>query len=110
MISPLVAWASGLSVIMSLVITIYNAVTSGSRANAKVLSHHDKMLADLDRRVTRLSDHLESVPSANAIHRLELQLTKVVGELSRLDERLKPVAAMAERAQETLLNQARNER
>ncbi len=107
LISPIVAWASGLSVIISLALTIWNIVTSGSRANAKLISHHDAMLADLERRVIRISDHLESLPSISTIHRLELKLTQVVGDLARLDERLKPVSAMAERAQEQLLAQAK---
>lgn len=105
-ISPAVVWVIALSQLMTFGLTVWNLVSSGSRANAKAIAHHDTVIADLDRRVDRVATRLENMPTSNAIHRLELQLTEAVGELKRLDERLKPVTAMATRAQEQLLHQA----
>ena len=41
------------------------------------------------------------------MHRLELSLARMEGHIDRLDERLKPVAAISERMQELLIEQGR---
>ena len=64
-------------------------------------------IAEGDRRMQRIEDRLSTVPSAEMMHRLELQLTSMSGELGKIDERLKPVAAISERMQELLMESAR---
>lgn len=99
-IAPLVVWAAGIGSLISLATTIWNIVTSGARTNAKRLHDHSKRLEHLERQVDR-------VPSQSAIHRLELTLTTLTGDLGRIEERLKPVASIAERMQELMIEQGK---
>lgn len=53
----------------------------------------------------RLRDRVDGLPNAEMMHRLELSLARMEGHIDRLDERLKPVAAIAERMQDLLIEQ-----
>lgn len=100
-------WAAGLMTLISLGTTIWNLVSSGSRSNAKAIALQAARIEALERKVERQADHLEQAPSAGTLHRLELALTVITGDLGKIEERLKPVAAIAERMQELMLEQAR---
>ena len=41
------------------------------------------------------------------MHELQLSMTRMEGQMNTLDERLKPVAAIAERMQDLLIEQGR---
>jgi hypothetical protein len=99
-IAPLIVWVVGLSTLLSFGTTVWNLVNSGSRQNARRISDLEHLAEGLGREVTRLSDKLGQMPDQNMMHRLE-------GHIDRLDERLKPVAAIAERMQEVLIEQGR---
>lgn len=117
-INPLVVWAAAISTLLGVGTTIYNLMTAGARKN-------DTRIADLtckvddtekaltvkltegERRMQRIEDRLTTVPTAEMMHRLELNHATMMGELGMMSERLKPVAAIAERMQEVLMNNAR---
>jgi|ACQI01.1.fsa_nt_gi predicted nucleic acid-binding Zn-ribbon protein len=106
----IVVWAAGLSTIISLITTIWNMVSSGARANARVIAEHGARLDKIERRADRLEQITENAPSREMLHRLELAITKLDGELGQLNERLVPVASIADRMQELLLLQGRDHR
>jgi len=106
-IAPLIVWVVGLSTLLSFGTTVWNLVNSGSRQNARRISDLEHLAEGLGREVTRLSDKLGQMPDQNMMHRLELSLARLEGHIDRLDERLKPVAAIAERMQEVLIEQGR---
>lgn len=103
-ITPVVAWALGLSALITFGTSIWNLVSSGARANAKILQRHTGILEALIRRMDKLENQLEQVPSSNYLHRLELSLTRIDGELATLNARLEPVANITDRMQELLLH------
>lgn len=70
---------------------------------ARVEARVDK----LERDVQRLADHVERLPNAEMMHRLELTLARMEGNIDKLDERLRPVAAIAARMQDVLIEQGR---
>lgn len=117
-IGPLIVWASGISTLLALGTTLYNLMTSGARKNdtrlADLSCKLDDMereqaakLAEGERRMQRIEDRLATVPSIEMMHRLELSMSAINGELGRFGEQLKPVAAIAERMQEMMLERAR---
>lgn len=61
----------------------------------------------VESRVQRVEATIEHLPDRDSAHRLELAVEKLNGRIETLDERLKPVAAIADRMQEILLEQAK---
>lgn len=57
----------------------------------------------IDKRVTTVESELRHLPDKDTTHRLEVALKDLGGEVVRLSERIKPVAAMADRIQEALV-------
>ncbi len=60
----------------------------------------------LDRHSNRIDliDHtLRDMPQRQDLHNLQITLVQIEGQLGRMEERLKPVAAIAERMQEVLI-------
>lgn len=82
---------------------------------------HDKAIASLDAkftlaiekvdkaedRIAKLENEFRHLPDRDSVHRIELSLSAVKGELKALGEQLKPVAAISDRLQEFLLEQAK---
>lgn len=106
-IGPLVAWAAALSTLLSLGTAIWTALTAGARKADKRLDDLMVRTDALERQVERLSAQLTNVPTGDMIHRVELSIARMEGHIEKFDERLKPVAAIAERMQELMLDQAR---
>ncbi|WP_018701414.1 hypothetical protein [Amorphus coralli] len=61
-------------------------------------------------RLTTIEGDLKHLPDAHSAKRTEVALSEVRGELQVLSERLKPVAAISERLQEFLLEEAKDRR
>jgi len=113
-IGPLVAWASALSILLSCGTAIWTLLTSGARKNDKRLEEADSRHAEavarielIERLLQRHEDKFSQMPNLDMMHRFELSLTRMEGHIDKLDERLKPVAAIAERMQELMIEEAR---
>lgn len=59
-----------------------------------------------DSRIQQLENEMKHLPDRDQTHRLELAVQKLTGQMETLDERLKPVAAISNRLQEFLIDQA----
>jgi hypothetical protein len=51
---------------------------------------------------------LQHLPDKDTSHRMEMAIARLEGRLETMDERLKPVAAMASRMQDFMLEEARS--
>lgn len=102
-ISPAVVWVIALSQLLTFALTVWNLVSSGSRANAKTLEKHGEVLTALEIRMTSAENALEEIPHSQDFHTLELQMNTLRGAMDVLSERLKPTEAIAERMQELML-------
>lgn len=109
-ITPLVVWAAAASTLISVVTTIYTWLTSGSRKNDARIDKLGTRIDELEREVQTHGDKIDQLPNQEMMHRLELSLVRMEGHIDRMDERLKPVAAIAERMQELMLEQAKEGR
>jgi septal ring factor EnvC (AmiA/AmiB activator) len=107
-------WGSALISLLSLTVAVI-AVISSSRKGweekiAKVaenLKEHVEQTSGLNDRVTKLERDIEHLPDNAVTHRLELALSELRSDVAVMTERLKPVAAISDRLQEFLLEQAR---
>ncbi len=106
-ISPAVVWVIALSQLLTFALTVWNLVSSGSRANAKTLEEHGRKLTHLETRVKTVELNLDEIPEREDFHSLELQMSKLQGTMDVLTERMRPLASITERMQELMLEQNR---
>lgn len=94
-------WLSVFSIAVSLGTIVYAWLTRTGR------EAHDKV-EKLEDRVSRLEGEFNHLPDRDSVHRMELSLSELRGELKAMSERLTPVSAIADRLQEFLLEAAKH--
>ncbi len=105
--SPFVSAIGGLLAIASM---IYTWLTARSRVNADEIKSLGERSREHDRRIDRIEKDIEHLPDRNHAHSTNVELANMRGEIQILNERLKPVAAISERLQEFLLEEAKSRR
>ena len=121
----IIAWIVAANTAITLATSLYTFLTSrASKALAEIEKlaksigddRERRKVADeavvarfslLEQRMLKAEAAIEHLPDQQAAHRLELAVEKLNGRIETLDERLKPVAAISERMQELLLEQAK---
>lgn len=106
-IAPMMVWAAVVLTLLNLGTALWHVLSGPSRRNAAAIKEAHSLQQSVDLRMQRLEDQLCSVPDREMLHRLEISMAKMEGHIDRMDERLKPVAAIAERMQELMLEQAK---
>jgi len=128
-LSTLMPWVLAANTILTFGTGIYAFLTSGSKAaNAGLAALKAKLEIDsattaadrqkqadaivgrfqlVESRLLKIESDLTYLPDREQTHRLELAVERLTGRMETLDERLKPVAAISDRLQEFLLEQAR---
>lgn len=71
------------------------------------LSKAESKLIEYDRRIQAIEGEIKHLPDRSTTHRMELAMSEINGKLNVMAERLKPIEAIGERLQETLMEQAR---
>lgn len=115
------SWAGLIALLISIGGTIYAWLTrSGKEAGEKVSklevelrkahAEHANKIDKIEDRVSRIEGELRHLPDRSTVHRMELSLTEMRGDMKALAERLTPVSAISERLQEFLLEQAKDPR
>ncbi|MGD9769474.1 MAG: DUF2730 family protein [Pseudolabrys sp.] len=61
----------------------------------------------LEDRVTRTESDMRHMPDKDSTHRLEITISELRAEVGRLSERMQPIAAVANRIQEAMLEKVR---
>ncbi|MGY6246681.1 DUF2730 family protein [Bosea thiooxidans] len=81
-------------------------------AHAAALGERDGRIRSLTEKLELLDDrvfHVESeikhLPDKDTAHRMEMAISRLEGRLETMDERLKPVASMASRMQDFMIEQ-----
>lgn len=97
------AWAPTIVAVIAIATTVWSWISSpGRKAQADVEALR-RATDSLDQRLTRVETDLEHLPDKDTAHRMEMAIARLEGRLEVMDERLKPVAAMATRMQEHLM-------
>lgn len=80
-----------------------HAAALGERdGRIRALSEKFELLED---RVFRVESEIKHLPDKDTAHRMEMAISRLEGRLETMDERLKPVAAMAGRMQDFMIDQ-----
>jgi len=93
-------WAGVLLSALAIAISIVSARASRNRGEIEQLG---KRLDATEDRVTRVESEIAHLPDKDTAHRMEMAIARLEGRLETMDERLKPVAAMASRMQDVML-------
>ncbi|MFN3440943.1 MAG: DUF2730 family protein [Rhizobium rosettiformans] len=100
-------WVSGLISIITLLTLLKNILSSGEKKLGEDLTEARKKLIEHDRRIQSIEGEIKHLPDRETTHRMELAMSEINGKLNVMAERLKPIEAIGERLQETLMEQAR---
>ncbi|MBN9334700.1 DUF2730 family protein [Devosia sp.] len=89
----------------------------GSKLNARIDTFRgevaqegkvvDEKLDNVTGRVSKLETIVEQMPDKDSMHRLELGLERVAGQLNTMNERLNPIDNLSRRLQEVLLDKTK---
>lgn len=96
-ISPIVVWVIALSQLLTFGLTIWNLLSSGSRANAKRIDDHGQRLDDHELRIGTVETVQKGLPSPRDLHDLELALESLRGEIKAMAAQMAGQTAIMER-------------
>jgi uncharacterized coiled-coil protein SlyX len=94
---------SGLGVLASFVMMGW---LRGQFATKDEFKRASDKLEALEDRTAKVEGHLDHLPDQASIHRMELSLSGMRGDLNVMTERMKAIASTGERLQEYLVDQA----
>jgi Protein of unknown function (DUF2730) len=104
------AWAPWIAIALSAGALLYSIFKGQSKHTSEKFKAVDSkigiVVASVDlvkNRVTVLERDMSHLPDKEVTHRLELALANMGSELGRLSERVKPIANMADRMQEAMM-------
>ncbi len=106
-IAPIVVWVIAFSQLLTFGLTVWNIMSSGSRSNARRIDEHERSLTNHDQRLSALEHDRKDAPTQKDFHELEVAMTELKGSIAVVLERLKPIEAIGDRAQEWMLEQGR---
>ena len=81
--------------------------SSGEKTLGDRVKMAEKKLIEHDRRIQAVEGEIKHLPDRETTHRMELAMSEINGKLNVMAERLKPIEAIGERLQETLMEHAR---
>lgn len=113
-IAPLIVWAAGITTLLNLANMLWSIFSGPTRKLTDRLAEAETRLREAERRAERhsaqlaqVSHDISSLPGHQALHQMELSMARLEGNISVLTERLIPVAAIAEKMQEMMLQQGK---
>ncbi|MBN9471681.1 MAG: DUF2730 family protein [Bosea sp.] len=114
MLTFLQQYGAALALVGNIVVLVLASKFVTRDAHAASLVERDgriKVLAEkvdaAEDRVAKLESEFRHLPDRRSVHGIELSLSDLKGELRAMGEQLKPVAAISDRLQEFLLEQAK---
>jgi hypothetical protein len=106
-VQVLILWALALSTLINLATVVWNIFSGPSKRNSAKLDEHSVTLGKIDNRVGALEKQHDALPTREEFHNLDKAMTALNGVINVLSERLKPLEAITERAQEWMLENSR---
>lgn len=93
-----------LALIISVGGAVYTWLTRRSDVNSSKLAKHESKLTEHDRRIQKLENDLEYLPSERAFHDLQIGITKLNGRLDTFAAQVEPLGHVVRRIEETLFS------
>lgn len=102
-VQVLVVWVLALSTLINFGTVIWNIFSGPSKRNSDKLEKQGDILIKLDGRLSAVELAHKDMPKQKDFHDLEVKLTELNGAISVLTQRLRPLEAVSERAQEWMM-------
>lgn len=97
--------------IFAMLITISTAVwswlTAGSRKNEKQITALNDVISDQAKRVDKLENEIKNLPSTDAVHRMEISLEQMRGDMRVLTTSVEPMKELVAHINEILIENAK---
>ncbi len=106
-IQVLIVWALGLSTLINFGTVIWNIFSGPSKRNALRLDEQSARLDRHEQRLSSMEQRSQSQPSREDFHKMEITMVELSSTMAVLTERLRPLEAITERAQEWMLEHNR---
>jgi hypothetical protein len=101
-------WAAALVALAGFGFAVYGLLARSAMAKLKAFDRHldegAKLMAALKAGLQMVERELSHMPDKETTHRLELAITALSGRMQTLEERIKPIAAQAERLHDAWLH------
>lgn len=102
-VQVLLLWAVALSTVINLGTVIWNIFSGPSKRNGAKLDEHSATLRQLDGRLSSIESAHRDMPKQKDFHESEMAMVALGGKIDVLTERLKPLEAVMERAQQWMM-------
>lgn len=96
-IAPIVIWVVALSQLLTMGLTIWGLMASGSRANARRIDDHAKQLHGHDMRLNSVEQTVQSAPTRDDMQKIALAMEAIRGDLKVMRAELEGSMAIMER-------------
>lgn len=97
--------------ICAMLITISTAVwswlTAGSRKNEKQITALNDVISDQAKRLDKLENEIKNLPSTDAVHRMEISLEQMRGDMRVLTTSVEPMKELVAHINEILIENAK---
>lgn len=97
--------------ICAMLITIGTAIwswlTAGSRKNEKKIEQQAELIAEQSKRLDHLENEVKNLPSSEAVHRMELSLEQMRGDMRVLTTSVQPMKELVTHINEILIENAK---
>lgn len=97
--------------ICAMLITISTAVwswlTAGSRKNEKQITALNDVISDQAKRLDKLENEIKNLPSTDAVHRMEISLEQMRGDMRVLTTSVEPMKDLVAHINEILIENAK---
>lgn len=101
-------WAGALIALAAFGFTVYALLARSAMSKLRAFDGHleqgAKLMGRLESGLSLVEHELRHMPDKETTHRLELAITALGGRLQALEERIKPIAAQAERLHDAWLH------
>lgn len=95
-----------IALLVSIGSSIYAWLTGRAKEAHGRIDGLERRLNAAEQRISAIEGDIEHLPDKDATHRMEMAIARLEGRLEVMDERLKPVASIANRMNDILLERS----
>jgi hypothetical protein len=100
-------WLPAIAALISVASVIYFILTSPAKTAAAAAEAVTGRVDQLEQRLVRIESELPHLPDRESVHRLELSVSDMRGDMRAMAERMTTVSETSRRLQEWLLEQGK---
>lgn len=104
MIEDFNKWLGAIGAVLGISSMIYTWITARSRANGETIANHERKLIEHDRRIQKVENEVDHLPTKDDFNELALKLEKSNGLLGKIEVEYKGLHEAVRRIEKFLLS------